>query len=157
MQKFASKSVPHVQHDFFSSFNHIISFEALSLPSGSLNSLVQSWHTEISRCWESSNIIRSEEEYVIIQKGVRILQLITFYQNAMNLTRVHCPANNTRKSQHRAVVVFLADSSQLSKPIQCSDRIIFEVGRVLLNLSTGNTPWFLALLKGSILTRRRKH
>ena len=29
-----------------------------------------------------------------------------------------------------------------SKPIQCSDRIAFGVGRVLFNVSLGNTPWF---------------
>ena len=156
MQKFASKSVPHVQHDFFLIQSYHLIWDVV-VAFGVSNSLVQSWHKEISRCWQSSNIIRSEEEYIIIQKGVRILQLITFYQNAMNLTRVHCAANNTRKSQQRAAVLFLADSSQLSKPIQCCDRIIFEEGRVLLNLSTGNTPWFLTLLKGFNPTRRRKH
>ena len=30
--------------------------------------------------------------------------------------------------------------SELNTPIQCSDRIAFEVGRVLFNLTFGNTP-----------------
>ena len=36
---------------------------------------------------------------------------------------------------------------EISIPIQCSDRIAFEVGRVLLNLAFGNTPWFETALR----------
>ena len=45
--------------------------------------------------------------------------------------------------EHRqALTLFCKDSSEIGKPIQCSERISFAVGRVLLNLSFGNTPSF---------------
>ena len=56
------------------------------------------------------------------------------------LTRVHCAINNPRMSHRPAVVLFGMDSSELSKPNQCTDRISFEVGRVFSNLNFGNTP-----------------
>lgn len=37
---------------------------------------------------------------------------------------------------------FMTNKSGPRKPIQCSDRISFEVGGLLLNLSFGNTTWF---------------
>ena len=33
-----------------------------------------------------------------IYKGRRILEFITFYRNALHLTRVHCPTNNSNKN-----------------------------------------------------------
>ena len=37
--------------------------------------------------------------------------------------------------------------SKVSTTIHCWNRIAFEVGRVLLNLSFGNTPWFDTALR----------
>ena len=34
-----------------------------------------------------------------IYKGRRILEFITFYHNALHLTRVHCATNNSNKSK----------------------------------------------------------
>ena len=48
---------------------------------------------------------------------------------------------------HQAPVLFCKDSSEVGKPIQCSERISLAVGRVLLNLSFGNTPWFNPTLR----------
>ena len=53
---------------------------------------------------------------------LRLLEFITFYQNALNLTaplfaRVHCVTNNTMMSHRRAVVLFHVDSSEPNKPI----------------------------------------
>ena len=33
-----------------------------------------------------------------IYKGGRILEFITFYHNALHLTRVHCATNNSKKN-----------------------------------------------------------
>ena len=33
-----------------------------------------------------------------IYKGIRILEFITFYHNALHLTRVHCAKNNSNKN-----------------------------------------------------------
>ena len=43
-------------------------------------------------------------------------------------------------SHRRAILVFHVGSSEPSEPIKCSDRVLFEVGEVLLNPSFGNTP-----------------
>ena len=53
-----------------------------------------------------------------------------------HLTRGHYTTFYQRVSHHRAILVFFfVDSTEPSKPIQCSERILFEVGGVLLNLS----------------------
>ena len=38
-----------------------------------------------------------------IYKGQRILEFITFYHNALHLTRVHCAMNNSNKNMHGEV------------------------------------------------------
>ena len=51
----------------------------------------------------SSNIVRIKKN---IQKGIRILEFITFYQNALHLTRVHCATfyqGALRHEQHEDV------------------------------------------------------
>ena len=38
------------------------------------------------------------EDLKEIYKGRRILEFITFYHNALHLTRVHCATNNSNKN-----------------------------------------------------------
>ena len=49
-----------------------------------------------------------------IKKGVRILEFITFEQNALHLTRVHYLTNNTNMSHRRADVLFCVDAGEKS-------------------------------------------
>ena len=50
-------------------------------------------------------------------------------------------------SHHWVVLVFCVGASEQRKPTQYSDRALFEVGGVLLNLSFGNTHWLYSNLR----------
>ena len=67
-------------------------------------------------------------------KWVKILEFTTFYQNALHLSSMYYATFCERMSHRRAVLVFHVDSSEPSEPIKCSDRVLFEMGGVLLNL-----------------------
>ena len=67
--------------------------------------------------------------------------------NSSLFTRMHCATFYQRMSHRRGVLGFPMDSSEPSKPLQCSDRILIEVGGVPLNLSLGSTPWFDSTLR----------
>ena len=82
-------------------------------------------------------------------KWVKILEFTTFYQNALNLSSMYYATFYERMSHRRAILVFHVGSSEPSEPIKCSDRVLFEVGGVLLNPSFGNTPWFDSTCLGS--------
>ena len=65
---------------------------------------------------------------------------IAFYQSAL----CHYLPEDVRQSSHPP---FSRIPVNQVNPIQSSDRILFEVGGVLLNLSFGNTPWFDSTLR----------
>ena len=67
-------------------------------------------------------------------------ECIAFNQSAR---RHFLPGDVVTSSRPR----FRVASGEASKPIQCSHRILFKVGGVLLNLSFGNTPWFDSTLR----------
>ena len=56
------------------------------------------------------------------------------------LPRMYYVEVDTSSRIHPFFPVFCVDCSEPSKPIQCSDGILFEVGGVLLNLSFSDTP-----------------
>ena len=48
-----------------------------------------------------------------IYKMRRILEFITFYQNALHVSRVHCATNNSNKNPRKACIVRCPDSEFL--------------------------------------------
>jgi len=81
-----------------------------------------------------------------IEKGTNSrIHHVLLYE--LHLTRVHCATFNQsaeHHKQHKDVTLSSRRSSRgfqraLSKPIQCWDRISFELERVLLNLTFSDT------------------
>ena len=85
-------------------------------------------HNQLKWAREASEQQHSQDLRRIYRRGVRVFEFITFYQNALHLTRVHC-----------VTLCQVALQQEQHEDVTCSDGLLSYVGNALLQSARKHT------------------